>query len=237
MKSKSFFLILFITSILFISCNEEIVSPSEDDILTSSLIGKWEATNYDIITFNADGSFVDTALGLYTNNYETHYVLKGKYSVNNSVVYFSDVSLTYFKGCESPSVISFSTAIDPKKVSFNNSNLNMEPVRILEPIDNSNNSLNGQWQAKIWMGSYENNSQPKFKGGQIKETFNFNSDSLNCLYQKEYLYQTNMQPENRQINYNYNGSSLDFGYPPYFRVEFKDNKMYWFYYAVNYSKK
>jgi hypothetical protein len=237
MKLKVIIFILFISSIHFISCNEEIVSPSEDDILTSRLIGKWEATNYDIITFNGNGSFIDTALGLYNTNYETHYVLKGDYLVKNGIIYFTNVSLTYFKGWESPSIISFSTMIDPKKVSFANDILNMEPVKILEPSNNLDYSLNGEWQSIVWLGCYEKSSQPNFKGGQIKETYNFSSDSLICHYQTEFLFQTNMQHENRNINYNYNGSSLNLGYPPYYRVEFKDNRMYWFYYSVNYSKK
>ncbi len=237
MRSNSFFLFIFISIILIISCNEEIVSPSEDDILTSNLIGKWEATNYDIITFNSDGTFIDTALGLYNNNYEAHYVLEGKYLIQNSIVYFSEVILKYCKGSESPSLISFSTAIDPKKISLNNGVLILEPVRILASLNNSTNILNGEWQTIIWLGSYENGSQPKYSGGQIKEIYNFNPDSMSCIYTKEYLFETNMKIENRHIDYNYDGSTLDFGFPPYFRVEFNDNKMYWFYYAIDYSKK
>ncbi len=236
MKTRILLLNLILLSLFSINCKDNVVVPSEDEVTTGKIIGTWKYPNYEIITFKSDGSFIDTSLALFTDKYETHYVLKGKYTVNNSIIYFTDVSLVYCKAADNSTVISFSTTIDPKAISFKNDQLNLESVKILEPKDNSS-TLNGKWEVLSWIGYYENSSQPKYNGGQMKETYIFNKDSMTYVYQNEFLFYTSMSSGSISSKYNYNNSQLDFGYPLYFRVEYKNNKMYWYYYSLTFQNK
>ena len=234
---KTHALYAFIFSILLMSCRENVVAPSEDSIVSSKIIGRWEATNWEVITFNKDGSFLDAPLGSYSTGYEPMFIFTGKYTVRDAVVYFEDVTLAEVKGQNQPSSGSLITTIDPKKIVFHNDTLTIESVKVLNAIDNNGDSLRGTWECYTWVGSFEYKEKPILGGFQMKENYTFNNDSLLCSYKQQYVYPTSIEPDTEKMKYNYSNAVMDLGYYPHYRVEFKDKRMYWFYNSDVFLKK
>ena len=169
------------TLILLNGCTENVINPSEDDLITTKIIGKWKANNYETLLLNSDGSFVDTSLAIFSDNpgvYVPHSVVKGKYYVNNEILYFYDVNLMYAKAVEMSPTISFGIRLEPRVIKINESGLTLQIVKILEPIENNYPNLSGKWESTSWVGAYDKDIQPYFKGGEQKEVYHFYNDSL-----------------------------------------------------------
>ena len=226
------------TLILLNGCTENVINPSEDDLITTKIIGKWKANNYETLLLNSDGSFVDTSLAIFSDNpgvYVPHSVVKGKYYVNNEILYFYDVNLMYAKAVEMSPTISFGIRLEPRVIKINESGLTLQIVKILEPIENNYPNLSGKWESTSWVGAYDKDIQPYFKGGEQKEVYHFYNDSLKVNYTSEYLFNTTLTNSNYLTDYDFDGVNFQYDNLTY-QVEFKNNKMYWYWYLINYSK-
>ncbi len=239
MKTIKLFLLAFFVVYLISGCDDNSVNPSEDDIIVSQIIGKWVSKNYETLVLRSDGTFVDTSLAIFSDNpgvYVPHYVVKGKYYVNSEILYFYNVSLLYAKAVEmTPNNIRFGVQLDPRKIKVNTSGLNLQIIKILNPLENNFPNLSGKWEAKSWAGVYDKDIQPYFKGGETKETFQFFNDSSKVNYKNEYLFNTTLYGSNYLGDYTFDGLNFHFQNTTY-QIEFKDNKMYWFWYSINYTK-
>ena len=244
MKYLLFLLLPFL--LLIISCSENVTNPSgdqivttDDDLLTAKIIGKWEVKNYETLVLNSNRTFIDTSFAIFAdspNVYVPHCVVEGKYSVDDSILYFYDVILRYAKAASvNPPAVAFAVTMDPRKISFNGDQLNLQFVIILNPLESNYPNLIGRWESISWVAVFDRDIEPQYKGGKKKLDFNFYNDSLKVNYSVEYLFNTSLLNSNYVIDYTFDGINLSIQYINY-KVEFRNNKMYWFGYTFNYLK-
>jgi hypothetical protein len=240
MKTINIYLAIIFTLILVNGCSENITNPPEDDILNTQLIGKWEAKNYETLILNNDGTFIDTSLAISEDNpnkYVPHCVVTGKYSIADNILYFYDVTLQYAKAASvTPPAVAFAATFEPRKIIVNGNELNLQTVKILNPLESYYPNLNGKWESTSWIAVFDRDIQPQYKGGKRNEVFNFFSDSLKVNYSVEYLFNTSLSNSNYITDYSFDGTNFQYQNTTY-QVEFKNNKMYLFRYSINYSKK
>ncbi len=236
MKTKQIISVLFLFFSLFSGCSENIIEPL-NITLSSQLSGKWESKNYEILNLNNDGTFIDTTLAIFADNpneYVPHTVVDGKYYVTDSIVYFYDVNLLYAKAAES--AFAFGTTMGPRKIGINGNNLTLQHVQVFNPKGNNYPYLNGQWESISWVGAFNKDIIPHYNGGKQKRIFNFNSDLLMVNYSIKYLFNTNLSASSTTTDYSFDGNVLKYGNYPYFKVKFKNNKMYWFSSPIHFVK-
>jgi hypothetical protein len=237
MNTKQIISLLLLLIILVSGCSENIVSPTEDEMLSSQIIGKWEAKNYEILILKDDGSFIDTSLATFSDNptkYVPHYIIEGKYYVREEVLFFYDISLLYAKAEES--ALAFGAPLDPRKIIIDNNNLSLQLIKIFDPKENNYPNLTGKWESSSWVGVFDKNIQPNYKGGEQMQIFDFNSDSLKLNYSIKYMFDTELVEYETKTNYDFDGNVLKYQNYPEYNVQFKNNKMYWSYYIINYTK-
>lgn len=236
---KYFLFLLFPFLILFFSCSETIVSPSEDNLPTSNIIGTWKVKNYQTLVLNSDWTFIDTSFAIFAdspNVYVPHYVAKGKYTVDDSILYFYDVTLLYAKAASvTPPAVAFGVTMDPRKISVSGNQLNLQIIKILNPLESNYPNLSGKWESISWVAVFDRDIEPHYKGGKQKVVYNFLNDSLKVNYSVEYLFNTSLTNSNHITDYSFDGINLTF-HNTNFQVEFNNNKMYWLWHSIFYSK-
>lgn len=238
MKSLISFLCVFSLFILLNGCSDVVNSPTEEQLIAENITGRWVNENVEILTLKNNGIFIDTTLTQFVDSpgvFIPNYVINGKYSIKNNILYFYDVVLQYAKAASSEYIISFGVTINPRRISISGNELNLQFLQILNPLENNYPYLSGKWESITWMAVFDRFMQPQFIGGEKREAFDFIHDSLKVNYSSEYLFTTSILGYSCAYDYSFEDNYLQFPNVKY-KVEFKDNKMYWIMYEQHYVK-
>jgi hypothetical protein len=214
MKNINISITLLLFVFIFIGCSEDnIVDPSNDDLIQNNIVGHWKFNDYRSLTFLADGTFIDSMFIESTqSNLTPQNIVVGKYFIKNSILDFSELRLDYSifpTIITSPSEFGFVQHYDMYKISFEDNNLKMQAAKIFEK-DNSNSTvLKGKWNSYQWVATYITADDPEQNGGKLEESFNFMPDSNICEYSSRYSFETTAKADSNKIySYSYNNSEL-----------------------------
>jgi hypothetical protein len=206
--------------------------PSEDLTLKANLVGTWTLGRWYKVSYNADGTFVDSAFvqsHTDTNQYSLLEVRQGRYTVENSILDHINVHYVYLDTTVSPGGMGAVTAAVEIQIAGNH--IIRKPVDVLTSAQGVAYQLWGTWMVTKW--AYERAAGPPriIYEGRQRYTFTFYSDSNYFHWGFEYLDGNPWPNPSWRSQFTYN--------PPYLdapgigasnkRVEFKLGKMYWYY--------
>lgn len=187
-----------------------------DDLLKSKIIGQWKCGSAWGYTFNADSTFI----AVYSNPssstpdtviYKDIYIAKGKYSINNSIMTFSQMELVYADTTFLlPFVYMTYYIYYPHKVEFKNENLVLNLMDILSPVDKDGKILQGKWETENWIVQIERRPTSKAFFGKIKKEYYFNTDSMKYTLKLTNNYDSPYQVQNDSGTFIYTADRLSF---------------------------
>jgi len=213
-------------------------SPSlnPDDAIRQLLVGDWVKDHYQL-TLNADGSFVENSLYViqyYLKPVDTLTVaMSGSYSVENSIVDFSNVQF-YYRTSSGNSWPGFQFGSSPLLLHINGDSLQITPANVFTRVSSSvsPSQLEGTWRSLTWQLFLGSDSIHPSNVSRLELVYDFKSDT--SIFSKTWnLLDLPMIPV-----------YTDYGYYQYIpptlktciftdtsrvRVAFKSSKMYWFY--------
>lgn len=221
----------------FIFCQKD-NSPiliNDDTNIERQLIGKWKAGNIYKLEFKENNIFIDSTFTDWNSNgYELLKVVFGTYHIMDEILYFNDTQYTFIDTSKVPYTI-YISYFRPQKVTFNNDDLLLRFVEVLNPVGHDGIELYGQWEYKWRANICDKTSLLGFSEGSIKFSFVFPRDSSFCSYSLEYLFDAPLAGDSAKRGFIYNYPSLQISgiWPAV--VEFKNKRMYW-HYEVPYQK-
>lgn len=236
-----------INIIQFFACsqNDNIVAPTEDDFLKAKLVGRWggEINSTYVQYYYDNNAFIDSLYNL-SDIKKLQYVVTGKYSINKSILTYSDLKCTFADTINiSSNVIQDGLIFYPAKIEYSESKLKFTSVEIFSQDEGNMNQLKGKWDSRVWTVGIERRPFFKIYQGTINNSYFFNSDSL--IYK---LATTNSLGSTLlglfgtdSGTYNYSPPHLElnsFYFTFHFYttdISFQNNKMYWYYDWVGYS--
>ncbi len=194
------------------------VSPNislEDEVLNQRLIGSWKAKNYETLTFNPDGTFIDTLWAdiPYTSTvYAPVYVIEGNYSVKNGLLNFYDATFTYVRAAADKFALQYYSILYPRYVRMDSDDMFLQVTPVLSSRNDST-LLNGEWEMTNWICVYNKNYDPQIVGGKIKESYNFVSSELKCNYNRTYFFDAGVENISIISAYTYEHPRINFQTP------------------------
>ncbi len=225
--------ILILSIISFVSCSENSVTEptvQNDDFLKKEIIGTWGVNGYRI-TYFTDGSFIDSSTfkNVETQLWKADEIKKGKYRIENGIIYHYDLEIVYFAENISVPIYEGYTG---SEINISNNILTSTPVDILTPNEKAED-ISGYWTTKKWLTTY--NSETSYEG-YLECTYQMDKSNSTYFHQIIFLNDSNIKTINYNDLYDYK--------PPYLKlvistvprtltVEFKDGLMYWY----NYKEK
>ncbi|MFH0733843.1 MAG: hypothetical protein V1773_05150 [bacterium] len=238
MKIKYIFAFLIVSLSLLTNCNDDISSPENNTTIRTDILGKWHSTFYGGIEFTKEGYFTDSSkTWLCTSTSpKAEYVVKGRYYVIDDIIHFYDVKMTYSMWQDSMQIEGMLSPISNVKISFLDGSLCLQKIQILDPVDEFNTKLTGRWTTIMAAGTYERDQNLKYKGGEIKYVYQFNTDSVTCKINKEILFETIFANTEDTVDYFFVDDYLDFTNGYSYFIKFDNNKMYWYSFLASYQK-
>ena len=239
---KSKILLVFSVTVLFSSCQKDNLS---NNSLKNKLIGTWHYPGWEAITFNSDNTFFDTYYEFQYSNGSLYEAaidsIKGRYSIENGQVRFSDLKSIYARGESEGYLTSSMVELEPlNNVYFEGNKIALQEISVFTSLsgDIGTNSISGKWTSTSLAAFYDRNYTPQHTGGIVKATLNFKSDS-SVVYQKQYLFEgktVSDPPQN--YNYQFDGSVLVIKQLSLkVTVTFYHNQMFWFHPKYFYQKR
>ena len=234
-KMKYLLILLVPFLLLFISCSENIINPSEDDLLTSKIIGTWKDNqNYSITFYNnntfKDSIYFDSNPDTSANNYGL-FIRKGKYSISNSVLELTEFNIDTII---TNSMIGMGMNSTHSEISIINNQLRMIPLLIFYKPDNYVSDLWGEWTNTGWYCQRDADTtlyKPIY--GPTVEKYIFYKDSSFCTHSKSThnLYNDSTYTYTANWDYSYTPPYLDIPAPAYYnlKVKFGSSKMHWYF--------
>ena len=238
-------IICLFSIITFYGCSEinNPITPSEDDLLKSKLIGRWSEYGNYIIHFYNDNTFIDSLYDL-THPDSLQFIVKGKYNIKDSIWIPYELKCLFADTINvSPNVIGDRLMFYPQKVYILNNKLDFNLVEILTQSIGNKNDLVGTWESEVWIIGIEKRINWEVIQGSIQNSYTFYPDSL--AYNLSITSSINSSFINSKDSgsYSYNPPILELN-SFYFNVRFytmevtfKNNKMYWLYIWEYLSKK
>lgn len=222
------YIVIFVLPFILFSCSSE--NPVEPE--SSKIFGTWKISNWETVTFNSNQTFSDTTFGIFPDNPNkvvVDYVYEGTYSLENNLITYREIKLTYSKGISEGNMTAFSAPVLQREYELKENSLYLSEVLILSPKDHYSVTINSNWEAIFWAASYDRNANPQYNGGKVLATYNFIADSNICRYSLKYLFQNPFPDETAILTYTKDPVTIvyDYGFKPL--VILKDNKMYWYF--------
>jgi len=230
-KIKILFLLPF--CFLIFTCDDNSVNPL-DQRLQQNIIGTWKDDNNYTVTFYPDGSFIDTSLYYNRDSISQvigHFIRKGRYTINNSVLAFEDF---YFDTVVTNLCMSNWYQPLPALISIDNSIMKRKNFSRFDNIGRFGKDIWSTWEQNGWYCAsfVEPFGEIKNQYGTYKIFYQFFKDSSKC----KFTYSRYDKVSDSTYKYL---SLLDFKYaPPYLyippdsdyptEIRFRDNKMYWY---------
>jgi hypothetical protein len=219
---------------LAISCarDNNLLAPGNENLpLESAIVGKWSISGSEIFVFYANKTFVDSLWGLSTTRPGTTYLAfvgTGNFSVIDDILYLSDRRYTVYLDSE-PGDPGYFVPGTPVQIELHGNQLVCQPLAILSPDSPLPPDLYGQWTEtrEVSWGKY---SGPIYSG-RVLTRYTFANDSLTCTVETRYLDGHPVSDTTITSQYIFHPPLLFFPITqmPNIRVEFKGDKMYWYY--------
>jgi len=234
MKNYHYLFLVFLFLSLF-GCDDKsnILLPSDPDKeLKTQILGLWVSQNNSFTTiYYPNSTFIDSVYAA-TDSVRDKllYVVNGKYNIEDSVLYKSNVTIQYVDN-ELLQFFGLSYIFKTKYLKFTNNSFSEYDVNVYESMSGNNNVLWGSWSSTIWVidTSY---TSPRYTGRM--RTNQIFEESLNKVtYWSEFI-DENYYPDPDTLystNLIYNPPYLDITGQGDFiiTVKFKNNKMFWWY--------
>jgi hypothetical protein len=223
MKSIYFIILLLIASI-FTSCDDDsntLVTSDTDGELQKQIVGTWQMQNGTrTLIYYSNFTFIDSSAS---------FVAQGNYSINDSIIYKSNINVRFIDPSYYPSP-GYNFTFEAKYLNLSNNQMTEIPITIFEPDNSGNNSqLWGRWSRILWTYQLKY-SEPSYLG-RLKIVMNFTEASHSAEWWSKYLDRStnNNSDTLGSNNLIYNPPSLDLlGTGDYLvEVKFMNNKMYW----------
>jgi hypothetical protein len=233
MKRIKIFLFFF-TSLFISSCSDENITNPIDSELSKNIIGTWKGNSHYSITFLSNGFFIDSTYFL--DNPDTSFnsygllVRNGKYNISNSALTLSDCYVSDFITGAS---IGMGFLSQSAEISINNNTLKRKKFTVFDNIGNNRKELWDKWETIGWYCQANTVDSSQNSYGTYKQIYYFVEDSSqfshtsiyhNLIDDSTYTYET-------KRNFTYNPPYLDLPAEADYNVlvQFKNNKMYWYY--------
>ncbi|MHB8581162.1 MAG: hypothetical protein ACYDA4_15070 [Ignavibacteriaceae bacterium] len=215
------------------------VATNNDEFLKSKLVGRWggDSNSTYVAYYYNNNTFIDSLYDL-TNLKRLQYAITGKYSINESIITFSDLKCTYADTINiAPNVSSDNLVFYPEKMEYSDSILKYTNVEIFSQERGDKNQLKGKWSSELWIIGIERRPMLAIVQGTINNSYYFYPDSL--FYQLDVTNSfgsTYSYAEAKDSgSYDYSPPSLELN-SFYFwirfysiKVSFNNNKMYFHY--------
>lgn len=206
---------VFFSAIVISGCSASI---SEEDLaLKRMLFGNWNSKNYESIAFDTENNFVDTLFSSapYSNQQVVVplYVIGGKYSVKQGLIFFEDAYFSYLRETADTSVKHYTINLYPRSIRFDHEKLFLQELSILES-ENPSAGLKGKWKTYNWCCMFERNSDNEFKGGIVEEILSFSDSADSAKFSSEYFFNTSFVPFTFYVSYEFNSNVIYINFKP-----------------------
>ena len=226
--------LLFISSLLISNCSEENITDPIDSELQKNIIGTWVGNSGYSITFYSNGLFKDSIYfeGIQDTSYYNYglFIRTGKYDISNSVLMLSEF---YFTKVITEASIGMAYVSRPVEISITNNVLKRKMFALFYNIGEGKNTLWDKWESNEWLCQADAVDSLQNLYGTYKQIYHFVEDSSqyshsstfhNLINDSTYTYES-------KRNFTYNAPYLDLPVEADYNmlVQFKNNKMYWYY--------
>jgi hypothetical protein len=228
MKRITFFIIIAIAMLMFSCKDDKLVEPEIDysnaDLATQLAHYKFGDSQY-YLQFFPDGTFIQRQLtdrannGLFVNLYER----TGKYKLEDNLIKLSDIKVNYNSSLGGISII-----WADQEVSLVDGRITFKSVAVLVAQENKNELWN-YWKTIKWVFHHIVESNESYTGRE-EYYYEFVQTDPKVRYGWNYLDGIPWQPVEFKSNYTFTPPDLYMQGPAErYSVEFKNNKMYWYY--------
>ena len=216
-KGFNKYFILVIVPILFTSCaGNKNTTLIRDEFVKSRLVGTWKTNEiyekvHETIQFSDNNTFLDTLFrkvpGL-DDSFYAKYVATGKYNIEDREIFFSDVNFLYYNDLRNPLAENAVELFDPRKPNLDDEYIYFGRTVTLNR-KTEGTGIEGKWEIIHWASTMESNSDEKFKGGLVKDSYEFIPDSGMCHYKRNYLFKTSLPDIDKWYKYRTRKSYLE----------------------------
>jgi len=226
--------ILIIAVIILAGCSlDDTTSPnSNDPSLKDQLVGYWSFAPNFSITYNDDFTYCDSVFVMCEGDttYTLARVTTGEYSLRDSILNRTMIHVTYIDTL----IYSYLGQIVwdfEQIISFDNGELSSTTVKTFDLVEGSGNELWGTWTRTACTFICEHNPFQVSYEGREQYTYEFVENANYFTLSWLYLDQIPVTGPSFNSEFIYNPPALSLIGPADFidRVEFHDNRMFWYY--------
>lgn len=239
---KKYFYLLFVLFLIVNSCKEDsnILTPIDSDIeLQKQLLGTWVSQyNSQTTVYHSNSTFIDSVFGAVDSiRYDLLYVIEGNYKIKDSLLIKSEIKIKYvLSGLISNNglLLGFTT----KYLKFNNNKFTEYAVDAFDTCDGSvNDKIWGNWSRIVWICD-SSLTNPTYIG-RIKVKYVLNKALNKATWWSESLdgnyFSFPDSSISNSVNYNHPYLDLYGRGDDIIFVQFKNNRMFWWYDYEPYS--
>jgi hypothetical protein len=196
--------------------------------LQKNIIGTWKNNFNYSITYYPDHTFIDSLILRIQLNDTSIIVKKGKYDITNSILTYDEFYIDTLIGQNQYDFFYWESAYE---ITIDNGILKRKQLDIFKNIGENKMNIWDKWESTSWFAQFNPNNNFETYNGRLIRRFYFIQDSNLCLFTGEiHNVVTDSIYENSSYYYvNYNPPRLSLSNSLFYFVEFKDQKMYWYY--------